>query len=89
MEAFYNKKNILLTGSTGFVGKVILEKILRDLPDVGAVYLFVRPKKDTPPNERLAKQVLNSRIFDLLRKKRPNFEEWVKKKIVLIEGRIL
>ena len=28
---FYAGKSILLTGTTGFLGKVVLEKILRDL----------------------------------------------------------
>lgn len=29
---FYEGKTVLLTGTTGFVGKVILEKFLRSLP---------------------------------------------------------
>jgi len=34
-----------LTGATGFVGKVVLEKILRSLSDFNCIYLMVRAKK--------------------------------------------
>jgi len=29
-----NDKNILITGTTGFLGKVVLEKLIRDLGQV-------------------------------------------------------
>lgn len=29
---FYKDKNVLVSGTTGFLGKVILEKMLRALP---------------------------------------------------------
>jgi len=45
LEQFYCAKNLLITGTTGFVGKVLLEKILRDMPSVGLIFLLVRPKK--------------------------------------------
>ena len=41
---FYQDKTILLTGSTGFLGKVVLEKILRSLPLVKCIYLAITPK---------------------------------------------
>jgi fatty acyl-CoA reductase len=34
VKEFYRGKNILITGVTGFLGKVILEKLLRTCPDV-------------------------------------------------------
>lgn len=33
------------TGGTGFIGTVLVEKILRGLPKVGKVYLLMRGKK--------------------------------------------
>ena len=44
VKEYYRGKNILLTGSTGFVGKVILEKLLRSCPMLNHVYVMVRPK---------------------------------------------
>ncbi len=34
IQDYYNKKCILITGATGFLGKVILEKVLRTFPNV-------------------------------------------------------
>jgi alcohol-forming fatty acyl-CoA reductase len=42
---FYKDKTIFITGTTGFVGKVVLEKIMRSLGDFKRIYLMVRPKK--------------------------------------------
>ncbi|WP_425562123.1 SDR family oxidoreductase [Litoribacillus peritrichatus] len=32
-------KRILITGTTGFLGKVLLEKIIRNIPEVASVKL--------------------------------------------------
>jgi fatty acyl-CoA reductase len=45
IKEFYKDKTIFITGTTGFVGKVVLEKILRTLPDFKRIYIMVRPKK--------------------------------------------
>ena len=45
IQGFYRDKTIFLTGTTGFVGKVVLEKILRSLSDFKKIYIMVRPKK--------------------------------------------
>lgn len=52
---FYKGKSLFLTGGTGFVGKVIVEKLLRSCPDVKNVYLLIRPKKSMSIEERLDK----------------------------------
>lgn len=46
-------KNIFVTGASGFMGKVLVEKLLRSCPDVGDVYVLVRAKKGKLPTERL------------------------------------
>jgi fatty acyl-CoA reductase len=51
-QTFANK-TVLLTGGTGFVGKVLLEKLLRSCPAVGKVYVLVRSKKEKEPHLRL------------------------------------
>ena len=45
IKEFYAGKTILLTGTTGFVGKVVLEKFMRTLPDFKRIYVMLRPKK--------------------------------------------
>ena len=44
LSEFYTGKTVLLTGATGFLGKVVLEKICRSLPVVKTIYVSVSPK---------------------------------------------
>ena len=44
---------ILITGGTGFMGKVLLEKILRTCSDVDTIYLLIRAKKGKEPCQRV------------------------------------
>ena len=38
-------KHILLTGASGFLGKVWLSMILDRVPDVGRIYVLLRKKR--------------------------------------------
>lgn len=49
---WYSGKTILITGSTGFMGKVLVEKLLRDCQDVKRLYLLIRAKKGIEPEAR-------------------------------------
>ncbi|XP_044260302.1 putative fatty acyl-CoA reductase CG5065 isoform X2 [Tribolium madens] len=69
-------RTLLITGGTGFVGKVFLEKLLRSCPGIKKIYLFIRTKKDKEPNERI-KEMFNGPLFQLLKKQRG--EEILKK----------
>ncbi|XP_012056999.1 PREDICTED: putative fatty acyl-CoA reductase CG5065 [Atta cephalotes] len=60
---------ILVTGGTGFLGKVLIEKILRCLPDVEHIYMLVRPKKGKDPKHRLD-EIFNSPLFEKVRTQR-------------------
>lgn len=42
---FYNGKNVLITGATGFLGKCMVWKLLKDCPGVRTVYVLMRMKK--------------------------------------------
>jgi hypothetical protein len=44
---------ILITGGTGFMGKVLIEKILRTCSDVDTIYILVRAKKGKEPCQRV------------------------------------
>lgn len=42
---FYQGRSVFITGATGFMGKVLVEKLLRSCPAIGNVYLLMRPSK--------------------------------------------
>ncbi|XP_075572510.1 fatty acyl-CoA reductase 2 isoform X5 [Pelecanus crispus] len=77
VSAYYNGKTVLITGATGFMGKVLVEKLLRSSPDVKAVYILVRPKAGQSMQERVA-NMLKCKVFDRVREDCPNFHEKIK-----------
>ena len=71
MKQFYEGKTIFLTGTTGFVGKVVLEKIIRCLPNFKKLFVMVRDKKGMSVQQRFEKEILASEIFEPLFKADP------------------
>ncbi|XP_024886092.1 fatty acyl-CoA reductase 1-like [Temnothorax curvispinosus] len=77
IPAFYAGQSILLTGPTGFLGKVYIEKVLRSCPDVREIFLLMRPKKGLSINQRLEK-ILDLPLYEKLRDERAsNFEKLI------------
>ncbi|XP_050316023.1 putative fatty acyl-CoA reductase CG5065 [Anthonomus grandis grandis] len=70
---WYAGQHIFVTGATGFMGKVLVEKLLRSCPGVSTIYIIIRHKKGRTTAQRL-EDFLNSPVFDKLRDK-PNGEE--------------
>src|SRR5437762_5008584 len=60
-------KTILVTGSTGFLGKSIVEKCLRSIPDIARINLAIRSSARRPAAERLEREVLSSPAFRRLK----------------------
>lgn len=54
---FYNGKSVLITGGTGSLGKIVLEKLLRSCGDLENVYLLVRPKKGLTSEQRISEMM--------------------------------
>ncbi|KAL8601936.1 hypothetical protein ACOMHN_008428 [Nucella lapillus] len=81
---FFHGKNVFITGVTGFMGKVLLEKLLRSCPDIGLCYVLVRPKKGVQPEERI-RQILDSKLFEKVKTN----QQGVNQKVVPICGDIL
>ena len=67
IREFYKGKTILITGTTGFVGKVVLEKMIRCIPDFKRIYVLVRPKRGAKPMDRVWKDIFSSQCFDVVR----------------------
>lgn len=63
-------KHIFVTGASGFMGKVLVEKLLRSCPEIGCIYLLMRPKKGVSVRERL-RAMLDVPLFEPLLSKHP------------------
>jgi fatty acyl-CoA reductase len=60
------RTRIAITGSTGFVGTALVERLLRSVPDCELV-LLVRDGKRTPAARRVERELLKNDAFDRLR----------------------
>ena len=85
-EAYRNRR-VLLTGATGFLGTALVEKMLRSLPELGRLYLLVRPSREKSAGARFEKDVLGSPAFAGLREALgDSFEGYVSEKVRVLEG---
>lgn len=62
IEDFYTNKNVFITGATGFLGKVLLEKLLRSCQGIKTIYVLARARADMTPQQRIEK-ILQSKVF--------------------------
>ena len=67
LSAAFRGREILLTGVTGFLGKVALTMLLDRYPDIGKVYVLVRPRAGGTADERFFGKVVTAPPFDPLR----------------------
>jgi long-chain acyl-CoA synthetase len=63
----FEGKRILLAGSTGFLGKVVLSMLLDRYPGLGQVIVLARPGTHRSAEARFFEQVLPSHPFDPIR----------------------
>ena len=54
---YYQDKIIFVTGATGFIGKVLVEKLLRSCPQLQAIYCLTRSKQGEAASDRLSRML--------------------------------
>ncbi|TVU06687.1 hypothetical protein EJB05_49911 [Eragrostis curvula] len=87
---YFRGKNILITGSTGFLGKVFVEKILRVQPDVKKLFLLVRAVDVESAKQRVQTELTTREIFQILKDKHGiGFEDFIQEKICPLPGDIM
>ena len=64
---FYEDKNVFITGATGFVGKLLLEKLLFSCEKIKRIYILICEKNGHSAEERL-NEITACKVFDKLRK---------------------
>ncbi len=80
-------KTLLVTGATGFVGKVTLTLLLDRYPEIGRIFVLVRPGTGGSAAARFFDKVVGSRPFDPLRQRhRERFEAFLREKCFPVAG---
>ncbi|URE35254.1 fatty acyl-CoA reductase [Musa troglodytarum] len=82
---FLKDKSILITGSTGFLAKIFVEKVLRVQPEVKRLFLLVRAADAASANQHTRKD-----LFKVLRDKHGDgFHPFVASKLFPVAGDIV
>lgn len=53
VQEFYKGKTIFITGGSGFMGKVLIEKLLYSCSELEEIFILMRPKRDKSIDDRL------------------------------------
>ncbi|KAF3795301.1 Fatty acyl-CoA reductase 2 [Nymphaea thermarum] len=87
--AFLRNKNMLITGTTGFLGKLLIEKILRSQPDVGKLFLLIQGPNQEAVIERLKKEIMNDELFKCLKRIHgSSYEAFMLSKLIPVAGHL-
>ena len=81
-------KRIAVTGSTGFLGTALVERLLRSVPDCELV-LLIRAGRMRNVEQRAAREIFKNNCFDRLRTElggKATFDEVVARRVSVIEG---
>ena len=89
VREFYNDKCMLLTGVTGFLGKVLVERLLSTIPRIGKLYILIRPKKNITLQDRLHKEIFSTELFKPLFKSRPDIRQIINERVIAIKGDLM
>ncbi|KAJ8687688.1 hypothetical protein QAD02_023482 [Eretmocerus hayati] len=81
ISQWFREREVFVTGGTGFMGKVLVAKLLLSCPDIRAIHILIREKKGVTPKTRLT-SLLQQAPFRQLREKYPERL----KKLVVVSG---
>ena len=92
IEEYYAGKRLLVIGATGLVGRVLMEKLLHNLPCIDRMYVLIRPRqrgeRTISAQDRLWQELFASSAFDRIRRDlgRDAFTELVESKVQAVSG---
>ena len=80
-------RRLFITGTTGFLGTNLLERLLRSVPDCEIV-LLVRAGRRSTVEQRVAREILKNDAFDRLRAElgKDGFDEMCARRITAVAG---
>lgn len=76
IQEFFRDATVFLTGGTGFMGKALVEKLLRTCPHIKHIYLLIRSKKGKNVEQRLD-DIFEDRLFKRLKHEVPKYHHKV------------
>ncbi|XP_074560018.1 putative fatty acyl-CoA reductase 4 [Curcuma longa] len=87
---FFKAKTLLITGSTGFLAKIFVEKLLRVQADVKRVFLLIRAADAASAMQRLQHEILGKELFKALKEKYGDgFQSFATSKLWPVAGDIV
>ncbi|WMV12449.1 hypothetical protein MTR67_005834 [Solanum verrucosum] len=89
IEQFLEGKTIFITGATGYLAKILTEKILRVQPNVKKMYLLIRAPDSNSAKQRFSNEVIKTDLFGVLREKLgANLHGFIEDKVFPVAGDI-
>ncbi|GER39942.1 fatty acyl-CoA reductase 2 [Striga asiatica] len=86
---FLRAKTFLITGATGFLGKVLVEKILRTAPDVHKIFVLIKPRNNETAADRMKSEIINAELFKNLKQIHgKSYEAFMLSKLVPVAGNV-
>ncbi|XP_048235859.1 fatty acyl-CoA reductase 2, chloroplastic-like [Ricinus communis] len=86
---FLRGRGFFITGATGFLAKVLIEKILRTEPDVGKIYVLIKAKSKEAAMARLKSEIINAELFKSLQQTYgKSYQAFMLSKLVPVVGNI-
>nr|KYP53438.1 Fatty acyl-CoA reductase 2 [Cajanus cajan] len=86
---FLRGKKFFITGATGFLAKVFIEKILRTEPDVGKMYLLIKAENKQTAMERLQNEIIDTELFRCLQQIHgKSYQAFMLSKLVPVVGNV-
>ena len=83
----FTGKRMLFVGATGFVGKVALSMMLERYPEIGTMFVLVRPGAGSTSEERFFRKIVKSPVFDPIRARHgADTEKFLREKVVPLAG---
>lgn len=81
ISEWFRGRNIFVTGGTGFMGKILIYKLLMSCPDLGNIFVLIRQKRNRDPQTRL-QEMMQEEPFKIIGQKHPERL----KKIIIVSG---
>src|SRR5438445_5522224 len=82
-------KRIAITGTTGFLGTALLERLLRQVPDANIV-LLLRAGRRSTVQQRATREIFRNDAFDVLRAQLrdagQDFDATIQRRVTVLSG---